>query len=101
MPSQFEQHLRAVLDLPLGDTSVLEGVAVMKNYLGGENEDIFGVYPLALSAEPRAKIHFYGKETRPGRKIGHVNISGTVAELEALRHSAANAASILRDGRPL
>ena len=99
--SQFEQHLRAVLDLPLGDTSVLEGVAVMKNYLGGENEDIFGVYPLALSAEPRAKIHFYGKETRPGRKIGHVNISGTVAELEALRHSAANAASILRDGRPL
>ena len=60
--SQFEQHLRAVLDLPLGDTSVLEGVAVMKNYLGGENEDIFGVYPLALSAEPRAKIHFYGKE---------------------------------------
>ena len=99
--SQFEQHLRAVLDLPLGDTSVLEGVAVMKNYLGGENEDIFGVYPLALSTEPRAKIHFYGKETRPGRKIGHVNISGTVAELEALRHSAANAASILRDGRPL
>ena len=99
--SQFEQHLRAVLDLPLGDTSVLEGVAVMKNYLGGENEDIFGVYPLALSAEPRAKIHFYGKETRPGRKIGHVNISGTVAELEDLRHSAANAASILRDGRPL
>lgn len=99
--SQFEQHLRAVLDLPLGDTSVLEGVAVMKNYLGGENEDIFGVYPLALSAEPRAKIHFYGKETRPGRKIGHVNITGTVAELEALRHSAANAASILRDGRPL
>ena len=99
--SQFEQHLRAVLDLPLGDTSVLEGVAVMKNYLGGENEDIFGVYPLALSAEPRAKIHFYGKETRPGRKIGHVNISGTAVELEALRHSAANAASILRDGRPL
>ena len=99
--SQFEQHLRAVLDLPLGDTSVLEGVAVMKNYLGGENEDIFGVYPLALSAEPRAKIHFYGKETRPGRKIGHVNITGTVAELDELRHSAANAASILRDGRPL
>ena len=99
--SQFEQHLRAVLDLPLGDTSVLDEVAVMKNYLGGENEDIFGVYPLALSAEPRAKIHFYGKETRPGRKIGHVNISGRVDELESLRHSAANAASILRDGRPL
>ena len=56
---------------------------------------------MALSAEPRAKIHFYGKETRPGRKIGHVNISGRVDELESLRHSAANAASILRDGRPL
>lgn len=99
--SQFEQHLRAVLDLPLGDASALAEVSVMKNYLGGEHDDIFGVYPLAFSAEPRAKIHFYGKEPRPGRKIGHVNVTGGAHELEQLRHIAANAASILRDGRPL
>ena len=99
--SQFEQHLRAVLDLPLGDASALAEVSVMKNYLGGEHDDIFGVYPLAFSAEPRAKIHFYGKEPRPGRKIGHVNVTGSAHELEQLRHIAANAASILRDGRPL
>ena len=99
--SQFEQHLRAVLDMPLGATTMRDEVAIMKNYLGGENEDIFGVYPLALSAEPRAKIHFYGKETRPGRKIGHVNITGRAAETRALRDAAANVASILRDGRPL
>ena len=99
--SQFEQHLRAVLDLPLGDTSLKDEVAIMKNYLGGENEDIFGVYPLAMGAEPAAKIHFYGKEPRPGRKIGHVNITGKRDDLEQLRHSAANAAAIIRDGRPL
>ena len=99
--SQFEQHLRAVLDMPLGATTMRDEVAIMKNYLGGENEDIFGVYPLALSAEPRAKIHFYGKETRPGRKIGHVNITGRAAETRALRDAAANVASIVRDGRPL
>ena len=99
--SQFEQHLRAVLDMPLGATTMRDEVAIMKNYLGGENEDIFGVYPLALSAEPRAKIHFYGKETRPGRKIGHVNITGRAAETRVLRDAAANVASILRDGRPL
>ena len=67
--SQFEQHLRAVLDLPLGDASALAEVSVMKNYLGGEHDDIFGVYPLAFSAEPRAKIHFYGKEPRPGVRL--------------------------------
>ena len=99
--SQFEQHLRAVLDLPLGDASALAEVSVMKNYLGGEHDDIFGVYPLAFSAEPRAKIHFYGKEPRPGRKIGHVNVTGGAHELAQLRHIAENAASILRDGRPL
>ena len=49
-----------VLDLPLGDTSVLEGVAVMKNYLGGENEDIS--VPAGALAEPRAKIHFTARK---------------------------------------
>lgn len=101
LTSQFEQHLRAVLDLPLGDPSPIAEVAVMKNYLGGENEDIFGVYPLAMSAEPRAKIHFYGKEPRMGRKIGHVNVIGGAHEVQQLRQCAENAAAILRDGRPL
>lgn len=99
--SQFEQHLRAVLDLPLGASEPISDITVMKNYLGGENEDIFGTYPLAMSAEPRAKIHFYGKEPRIGRKIGHVNMTGGAHELKQLRDSAANAVAILRDGRPL
>ena len=96
---QFEQHLRAVLDLPLGDTALTSGAAVMKNFLGGENGDLFAAYPLALAAEPAVKVHTYGKSVRPGRKIGHVNVIGTAGELPALRRSAGRAAAIIRDGR--
>ena len=97
---QFEQHLRAVLDLPLGATDVLGGVVVMKNYLGGANTDVFSSYAQALAAEPAAKIHNYGKSVRPGRKIGHVNVVGrSAADLPEVRRSAENAAAILRDGR--
>ncbi|MFI5084704.1 MAG: 5-(carboxyamino)imidazole ribonucleotide synthase, partial [Actinomycetales bacterium] len=71
---QFEQHLRAVLDLPLGATGLLGGTVVMKNFLGGANTDLFSAYPEALAAEPSAKVHSYGKSVRPGRKIGHVNV---------------------------
>ena len=96
---QFEQHLRAVLDLPLGSTDVLGDVVVMKNYLGGANEDLFSSYALALAAEPAAKIHAYGKAVRPGRKIGHVNVVGrSAADLPRVRRSAEHAAAILRDG---
>nr|WP_144931261.1 5-(carboxyamino)imidazole ribonucleotide synthase [Kocuria indica] len=95
---QFEQHLRAVLDWPLGATDVVAGAAVMKNYLGGDNQDLFAAYPQALSAEPRAKIHNYGKSVRPGRKIGHVNVVGGAHEIQRLRQIATHAASILRDG---
>ena len=97
---QFEQHLRAVLDLPLGATDVLGGVVVMKNYLGGANLDLFSSYAQALAAEPAAKIHNYGKSVRPGRKIGHVNVVGrSAADLPRVRSSAEHAAAILRDGR--
>ncbi len=98
--SQFEQHLRAVLDLPLGDTSPTGHIVVMKNYLGGANTDIFGAYAAALSAEPSAKVHFYGKEVRPGRKIGHVNAVASGGEdLESVRARAGRTAAILRDGK--
>ena len=96
--SQFEQHLRAVLNLPLGATEVKGEVALMKNYLGGSNEDLFAVYDQALSADPRAKIHMYGKGVRAGRKIGHVNMTGRAQELDALRESAARVAHILSEG---
>ncbi|MFD5277221.1 5-(carboxyamino)imidazole ribonucleotide synthase [Pseudarthrobacter sp. NPDC058362] len=98
--SQFEQHLRAVLNLPLGATDILAPVVVMKNFLGGGNQDLFAAYPAALAAEPAAKVHCYGKSVRPGRKIGHVNLAGpSTADVDAVRHRAAMVAGIIRDGR--
>ncbi|WP_144239854.1 5-(carboxyamino)imidazole ribonucleotide synthase [Corynebacterium atypicum] len=81
--SQFEQHLRAVLDLPLGDTTPRAPVTVMANTLGGEVEP--EMPEVERMAEvwrrfPQAKIHLYGKSYRPGRKLGHVNVSGEDAE---------------------
>jgi 5-(carboxyamino)imidazole ribonucleotide synthase len=97
--SQFEQHLRAVLDLPLGGTAVLGGWAVMKNILGGENQDLFSAYPEALAADPEAKVHTYGKSVRPGRKIGHVNlVGGPGTDPQELRARAAHVAAVVRDG---
>ncbi|MEB7504774.1 5-(carboxyamino)imidazole ribonucleotide synthase [Arthrobacter koreensis] len=97
---QFEQHLRAVLDLPLGSTALLGGVAVMKNFLGADNPDLYLGTRLALAAEPAAKVHNYGKSVRPGRKVGHVNVVGaSAADLPAVRRSAERAAAIIRDGR--
>lgn len=74
--SQFEQHLRAVLDLPLGDTTAREPWAVMVNVLGGPAEAMPSRYPAALAAEPVVKFHSYGKEFRAGRKVGHVTATG-------------------------
>ncbi|WP_188359606.1 5-(carboxyamino)imidazole ribonucleotide synthase [Rothia aerolata] len=96
--SQFEQHLRAVLNWPLGATEVKGGVAIMKNFLGGSNQDIFGMIPQAMEKEPAAKVHFYGKGVRAGRKIGHINITGEADRLEELRASATRAASLIADG---
>ncbi|WP_353988434.1 5-(carboxyamino)imidazole ribonucleotide synthase [Ruicaihuangia caeni] len=75
--SQFEQHLRAVLDLPLGDTSPFAPWSVMVNILGGPQDGpLDSRYGAALAAEPTAKIHNYGKDPRPGRKVGHVTVTG-------------------------
>ena len=74
--SQFEQHLRAVLDLPLGETEVPEP-AVMVNLLGVSNEiDFVENYPKLMSSFGSAKLHSYGKSPRIGRKLGHITVIG-------------------------
>lgn len=74
--SQFEQHLRAVLDLPLGDTS-MEQMAVMVNLLGVSNDrDFVENYEQVMKDFPGAKIHAYGKSPRVGRKLGHITVVG-------------------------
>ncbi|MDJ0317197.1 MULTISPECIES: 5-(carboxyamino)imidazole ribonucleotide synthase [Arthrobacter] len=96
---QFEQHLRAVLDLPLGDTAALSPIVVMKNFLGGANQDLFSAYPAALAAEPTVKVHSYGKAVRLGRKIGHVNVIGSADDdVAGVRARATTVANIIRDG---
>jgi 5-(carboxyamino)imidazole ribonucleotide synthase len=75
--SQFEQHLRAVLDLPLGATGCREPWSVMVNVLGGpDSGSLTDRYALALNDQPTVKFHSYGKESRPGRKVGHVTAGG-------------------------
>ncbi|MFT4122886.1 MAG: 5-(carboxyamino)imidazole ribonucleotide synthase [Microbacteriaceae bacterium] len=75
--SQFEQHLRAVLDLPLGATGLRESVSVMVNILGGPAAGgLTDRYPRALAEQPTVKFHGYGKSPRPGRKVGHVTATG-------------------------
>ncbi len=75
--SQFEQHLRAVLDLPLGATGVRDPWSVMVNVLGGPADgELARRVPPMLAAHPTAKLHLYGKAPRPGRKIGHVTVTG-------------------------
>lgn len=90
--SQFEQHLRAVADLPLGDTGMTAPFAVMANVLGGPVEGPMPVrYASVLAAHPRAKIHSYDKQPRPGRKVGHVTVTGD--DLAAVRAEARAAAA--------
>jgi len=75
--SQFEQHLRAVLDLPLGDTSMTAPHAIMVNLLGVDDKNTFiEHYDKAMAAHPSVKIHTYGKGARTGRKMGHVTAVG-------------------------
>ncbi|WP_405113614.1 5-(carboxyamino)imidazole ribonucleotide synthase [Micromonospora sp. NBC_01405] len=96
--SQFEQHLRAVLDYPMGDTGLTAPAVAMANVLGGEpggmsiDERLHHLF----AAEPGAKVHLYGKQVRPGRKIGHVTVLG--ADLDDVRARAARAARWLREG---
>jgi 5-(carboxyamino)imidazole ribonucleotide synthase len=91
---QFEQHLRAVLDLPLGDPRPRAPWTVMANVLGGDYEQLYPAYRHVMARDPGVKVHLYGKGVRPGRKIGHVNVSST--DLAEARGRAGHAADYLR-----
>src|SRR5215467_1489331 len=73
--SQFEQHLRAVLDLPLGDPRARARWAVMVNVLGG-HPDLYAGFRHVMARDPGVKVHVYGKQVRSGRKVGHVTVCG-------------------------
>ncbi|MCW2791105.1 MAG: purK [Nocardioides sp.] len=91
--SQFENHLRAVMDLPLGSPAPRERWTVMVNILGGPDDAgrLWDGLPHALARDPHLRVHLYGKELRPGRKVGHVNAYGDDLDdcLERARHAAA------------
>ena len=97
--SQFEQHLRAVLDYPLGTTEQAAPVVVMANVLGGPDDTKPAlderVHHL-MARWPDVKIDLYGKQFRPGRKVGHVTALG--AELASVRARARAAADYLAFG---
>jgi 5-(carboxyamino)imidazole ribonucleotide synthase len=94
--SQFEQHLRAVLDLPLGETAPTAPWSAMVNVFGGPvGATMPDRYPLALAAHPDVKFHSYGKESRPGRKVGHVTATGD--DLDGTMARARAAAGFFQD----
>ena len=91
--SQFENHLRAVLDLPLGSPAPRAPWTVMVNILGGPDPDaghLYDGHSHALARDPGLRVHLYGKELRPGRKVGHVNAYGDDLDdcLARARHAA-------------
>lgn len=89
---QFEQHLRAVLDLPLGATGTHAEHSVMVNILGGPvDASLADRYAAAMAEHPTVKIHNYGKASRPGRKVGHVTAVGD--DLDAAAYEARAAAA--------
>ena len=104
--SQFEQHLRAVLDYPLGRTDQIAPFVVMGNVLGGAVDPLSTDGSPAMGMDervhhlaarfPEVKVHLYGKAFRPGRKLGHVNVLGS--DLGELRRRARLAARWLGDG---
>ncbi|WP_443060679.1 5-(carboxyamino)imidazole ribonucleotide synthase [Streptomyces sp. NBC_00448] len=92
--SQFANHLRAVLDLPLGDPRPRAPWTVMANVLGGDYPDMYPAYLHCMARDPGLKIHMYGKDVKPGRKVGHVNTYGD--DLADVRERASHAAGYLR-----
>lgn len=92
--SQFEQHLRAVVDLPLGSTEVRSPWTVMVNVLGGSRQALYPGLHRVLAEDPALRVHLYGKQVRPGRKIGHVTVCGD--DLDDVRERARRAADHLR-----
>jgi 5-(carboxyamino)imidazole ribonucleotide synthase len=97
--SQFEQHLRAVLDYPMGDTALTAPAVAMANVLGGPDGGMSIDERLhhLFAAEPGVKVHLYGKQVRPGRKIGHVTVLGE--DMDEVRNRAVRAARWLREGQ--
>ena len=102
--SQFEQHIRAVLDYPLGATAMTAPWVVMANLLAPDVDSIDDVVPKRIDERlhhcmarwPEVKIHLYGKQMRPGRKVGHVTALG--ADLDDVRRRANDAADYLMNG---
>ncbi|MEV1022407.1 5-(carboxyamino)imidazole ribonucleotide synthase [Streptomyces sp. NPDC050264] len=92
--SQFANHVRAVLDLPLGDPRPRAPWTVMCNVLGGDFPDMYSAYLHCMARDPQLKIHMYGKDVKPGRKVGHVNTYGT--DLDEVLDRARHAAGYLR-----
>jgi 5-(carboxyamino)imidazole ribonucleotide synthase len=91
--SQFENHLRAVLDLPLGSPAPVATAAVMVNVLGGDLPDVHRALRHVMARDPAAHVHLYGKAVRPGRKIGHVTVVGD--DVDDLRRRAQHAADYI------
>lgn len=89
--SQFDNHLRAVLDLPLGDPSARAPWTVMVNVLGGTVTDLPSALLHCFARDTRLRVQFYGKEVKPGRKVGHVTTFGTDRDdvVRRARHAAA------------
>ena len=95
--SQFENHLRAVLDWPLGSTALTAPAVAMRNVLGGPaGTDPAARLPEALAIE-NAHVHLYGKAARPGRKLGHVTV---LAESRDEARARARRAGLLLSGGP-
>lgn len=94
--SQFENHLRAVLDLPLGPVRPHAPWTVMVNVLGGAVTDLEAQRDVVLDSDPGVRVHLYGKDVKPGRKVGHVCVLGD--DLEATVARARAAAALLQDG---
>ncbi|MDH6136924.1 5-(carboxyamino)imidazole ribonucleotide synthase [Kitasatospora sp. MAA4] len=92
--SQFENHLRAVLDLPLGDPRPRAKWTVMVNVLGGDYPDMYHAFLHCMARDPGLRIHMYGKDVKPGRKVGHVTVFGD--DLDDVRERARHAAAYLR-----
>ena len=96
--SQFEQHLRAVLDLPLGDTELTHPAAVMINLLGvNDRNNLVEHFPSVMKRFPQIKFHFYQKAARAGRKMGHLNLFGEDAS-ELVRIGRAAREQIYNEG---
>ena len=97
--SQFEQHLRAVLDYPLGSTAPRAPVCVMANVLAADSPSAMGIDERLhhlMARYPEAKTHLYAKPERPGRKIGHVTVLGET--LVPVREMAVASAAFLATG---